>query len=72
MSLFSDSKVCKKAPLLSGLSAFLIGLNKSACLASCPAIHSLPAPDGIVFNFSPPSSLYVCFCLLLRYKFLAA
>lgn len=40
MSLLSDSKVCKKAPLLSGLFAFLIGLNERACLSSCPAIHS--------------------------------
>lgn len=61
MSLFSDGKVCKKAPLLSGLFAFLIGRNKSGC-------HSQSPWSGcVVFHFPPPSPFYVCFCLLLRY-----
>lgn len=61
MSLFSDGKVCKKAPLLSGLFAFLIGRNKSGC-------HSKSPWSGcVVFHFPPPSPFHVCFCLLLRY-----
>lgn len=56
MSLFSDSKVCKKASLLSGLFAFLIGLNKRGRLSSCRA-----GPDGIVLEPPLPLSLYVCF-----------
>lgn len=64
MSLFSDSKVCKKASLLSGLFAFLIGLNKSACLACCPAIHSPPVRMALCFiSFLPlPLFMYVFAC----------
>lgn len=41
MSLSADSEECNKTPLLFGLFAFLIGLNKRAFFSSCPAIHIL-------------------------------